>query len=81
MSCRAFCRHASIAVMVKRKDCCGKDMKTSRLSSVTYASTSAFLVVKCILTASVVLTATPCIFASVEARSCKVHATGTHRAL
>ena len=81
MFCRAFCRNASIAVMVKRKDCCAKDMKTSALSNVTHASTSAFVVLKCILTASVGLTATPCIFASVQAPSCKVHARGTHRAL
>ena len=75
MSCRAFCRHASIACMFKRKDCCAKEVKTSAFTIASHASTSAVVLRKSILTASVLVTATPCMFASMQARSCKVQTT------
>ena len=67
-----LCRHASIACMFKRKDCCAKEVKTSAFTIASHASTSAVVLRKSILTASVLVTATPCMFASMQARSCKV---------
>jgi hypothetical protein len=71
MSGRAFCRHASIAFVLKRQNSSAEGVKTSPFTIVSHACTSAILPLETMLPATDLVTASPCMVASVQARPCK----------